>query len=179
MGAAALPKTGAGFGNYLIAGIEEVTLPPAISWWPQTLGWKILSALLLVAISLGLYRALVRWYHNRYRRDALRHLRALERRAQSWQALLAALPPLLKAVALQAYPRTVVASLSGREWLVFLDKQCAASAFSQAPFAELFAIAYRPQEQWQLQESDTQRLLARVRRWIKYHRADLTGGSDA
>ena len=38
------------FGNYMLHGIDEISLPPAVSWWPQTLGWKLL--LLAAAVSL-------------------------------------------------------------------------------------------------------------------------------
>ena len=39
------------FGNYALPGLEEIALPPAIAWWPQTPAWGVVLA--LMAASLG------------------------------------------------------------------------------------------------------------------------------
>ena len=62
------------FGNYAIAGIAEVISPDPVAWLPQTPGWRILGAVILVLLlrwSLKRYRD---WRRNRYRRLALKEL---------------------------------------------------------------------------------------------------------
>ena len=80
------------------------------------------------------------------------------------------MPYYLKVTALQAYPRQDVASLSGENWLAFLDKQYAGTAFSEGIGRKLLAVAYLPQEQWQLSEKDSEALIRMSRLWISKHR---------
>ena len=57
--------------TYILRDIQEVAIPDSVSWLPQTIGWKILGVVLMIAFVYGAYRyALYRW-HNRYRQEAL------------------------------------------------------------------------------------------------------------
>lgn len=158
------------FGNYLLHGIEEVHLPESVSWWPQTIGWQIMGLLLLITVGYRLYLLAKKWWRNRYRRTALNRLAALEQRADVWQQVVRQLPFLLKATALQAYPRSAVAQLSGTRWLEFLDAQFEGAAFSDGPGRGLLQIAYQLENQWNLNEQDADLLISLSRRWIREHR---------
>lgn len=152
------------FGNYLIHGIDEIVLPVPISLWPSTIGWKLLG-LALVAYALYKVTVAVRnWWHNRYRREALRQLSTLAVDAQ-----LAALPFLLKATALHAYPREQVAALSGEQWLDFLDEHCADVSFRRDIGQNLLDMAYLPADQLRLNETQANELIALSRTWIERH----------
>ncbi|MDW6022885.1 DUF4381 domain-containing protein [Mesorhizobium sp. BAC0120] len=103
--------------------LADITLPPPVPWWPQTWGWAVLALFLLALAALALWR----WLHhrrvNRYRREALAELALLERqidRPEQRSAAVRALPELLKRVALAAWPRGEVASLTGERWVEFL-----------------------------------------------------------
>lgn len=159
------------FGNYILHGIEEVHLPESVSWWPQTIGWKLLGILLLLLLS---YRAICwvqHWWRNRYRREALKQLSALEASAHEWQSVVRQLPFLLKTTALQAYPRNEVAQLSGQAWLRFLDAQYPGSVFCNGVGQQLLVIAYQPNTLWQLSEIDAQTLITMTRAWISEHKS--------
>jgi hypothetical protein len=159
------------FGNYMLHGIDEIHVPEPVSWWPQTIGWKVLALVLALWLLYRLYLLASRWWKNRYRRVALARLDALQSRANGqYQQVLASLPELLKATALQAYPRTEIASLSGREWLAFLDAHYDGPEFSGKPGRQLLAVAYQDQSNWQLSAEDANRLIAMVRRWLRQHR---------
>jgi len=158
------------FGNYILHGIEEVHLPEPISWWPQTIGWKLLVLLLLLLLS---YRVVIQtklWWHNRYRRVALKRLSELESSASGWQYVVRQLPFLLKTTALLAYPRVDVAQLSGKPWLRFLDSQYTGPAFSDGVGQELLAVSYKPNSLWMLSESEAQVLITMTRAWIREHK---------
>lgn len=166
------------FGNYILHGIEEVHLPETVSWWPQTIGWKVLGLLLLIAVAYWLSVQAKKWWRNRYRRDALSRLASLEQRADEWQQVVRQLPFLLKATALQAYPRSDVAQLSGTQWLEFLDSQFEGPAFRDGPGQGLLEIAYQPESQWRLSQLDAESLISLSRRWIREHRPatrEITG----
>ena len=159
------------FGNYLIHGIDEIILPDAVSWWPTAPGWKALAVIIVILLLFIGVRWMKRWWRNRYRREALRQLMQVQHHAgKQLQEVVAVLPYYLKATALQAYPRQDVASLSGEHWLAFLDKQYSAAAFSEGIGRKLLAVAYLPQEQWQLSEKDSEALISMSRLWISKHR---------
>ncbi len=158
------------FGNYILHGIEEVHLPETVSWWPQTIGWKVLGLLLLIAVAYWLSVQAKKWWRNRYRRDALSRLASLEQRANGWQQVVRQLPFLLKATALQAYPRCDVAQLSGSLWLQFLDAQYEGPAFHEGSGQILLLVAYQPESQWHIKKHDAQSLIEMSRLWIREHR---------
>ncbi len=166
------------FGNYMLHGIDEIRVPEPVSWWPQTIGWKVLALALLLWLLYRLYLGARRWWKNRYRRAALAQLDAMQRQANGQhQEVLAGLPELLKATALQAYPRTEVAALSGTEWLAFLDSHYDGPAFSDQPGRKLIDVAYRDPSHWQVSAEDASQLIAMSRRWVQQHRA--IGASEA
>ncbi|MFA0049306.1 DUF4381 domain-containing protein [Vibrio sp. 10N.261.51.F11] len=66
--------------TYILRELHDVAIPDIVSWAPQTIGWKILGViLLLVAIYLA-YRLALRWWNNRYRKEALQELMVLDAR---------------------------------------------------------------------------------------------------
>ncbi|MBR9786366.1 MAG: DUF4381 domain-containing protein [Vibrionaceae bacterium] len=58
-------------GSYILSELHDVTVPPSISWYPQTIGWKILAAVFVLALAYIAYRFLRKWWVNRYRKEAL------------------------------------------------------------------------------------------------------------
>ena len=158
------------FGNYLIHGIDEIMLPEAITWWPSAPGWKVLGLTLLAWLLLRMVRLARRWWRNRYRREALSQLKKIQQQAGS-KALdvVASLPYYIKATALQAYPRAEVASLSGESWLAFLDAHYSGPSFAEGTGRKLLAVSYLPREQWQLDESESSRLIQMAQQWIARH----------
>jgi len=106
--------------------LKDIVTPPPVSWFPQTWGWMALAVLLAAILLALLVRWVMRHRANRYRREALLELQALEHDirdpATSRQAVQA-LAALLKRTALAARPRAAVAPLSGAAWTEFLRKQ--------------------------------------------------------
>ena len=158
------------FGNYLIHGIDEIVLPDVIAWWPTAPGWQVLGALLIVGLGIVLYRATIKWWQNRYRREVLRRLSVLQHHSDSrLQDVVAMLPFYMKTTALHAFPRKDVASLSGDKWLAFLDAHYPGPSFVSGPGHKLLSIAYLPREQWVLNDSECEKLISMSRLWIARH----------
>ncbi len=95
-----------------LTGLADIVTPPPVSWIPQTWGWAALGVMILALICWLLLRWRRRHEANRYRREALTALAALDDVAQ--------IPPLLKRTALAVSRREEVAALSGAEWLTYL-----------------------------------------------------------
>ena len=159
------------FGNYLIHGIDEIILPDTISWWPSAPGWQVAGIIATLYLVVKASRLATRWWHNRYRREVLRQLLNVQREAGSrLQDVVAVLPYYMRVTALQAYPRQDVASLSGNDWLVFLDTHYSGPSFSGGIGEKLIAVAYLPPERWQLGEKESHALIEMSRQWIARHK---------
>ena len=64
--------------TYLLKQLHDVGLPEQVSWWPQTIGWKILAWIVLLLLLIWLYKQGKRWWNNRYRREALQAAHSLD-----------------------------------------------------------------------------------------------------
>jgi hypothetical protein len=103
--------------------LADIAVPAPVPWWPETWGWAVLGAARLALATWAIVRGWRRHAANRYRREALAELARLEAgldEAGARSRLVDAVPPLLKRVALAAWPRAEVAALSGATWVVFL-----------------------------------------------------------
>ena len=98
-------------------------LPEPIGLWPPAIGWWLLAAMVIIALTsltLFVYR---RWQKNRYRSQALQLARAALSHYQQHQnprQLAHECNELLKRVALHAFPKEPVAALNGTAWSEFL-----------------------------------------------------------
>lgn len=157
-----------------LSGLADLVEPAPVSWLPQTAGWLALG---IAAVAAGIW-LFVSWRRrreaNRYRVEALRELARLDaalcddmRRG----AALAAVPPLLKRVALAAWPRSEVASLSGAGWVAFLRANAAGVELPEETARLLDDLEYRPPASLAaVSASDAEALVRAARAWIEKHR---------
>jgi hypothetical protein len=162
-----LPPLPEVFGNYAIRGIVEILPPEQVSWLPTTIGWRLVALLLAVLATRWSWRRWQRWLRNRYRTVAVAELEAILAAPASSQQKLASISRLLKATALQAYPRTEVASLSGAEWIKWLNACGNGSVFPRESTRLLAEAVYL--RSTTIADSGLKDLAAASRRWIKQH----------
>lgn len=101
-----------------LKGWMETSIPDPISWWPQTIGWKVVACIafiLLIRFLVWRYRV---YRFNRYRREALWALKQgssgdLNARSHYYFQIL-------KVVAQHIEPST--APMSEMDFMAFLDK---------------------------------------------------------
>ncbi|MEH6910770.1 MAG: DUF4381 domain-containing protein [Oceanicoccus sp.] len=161
-------EEGSGWGNYALNGLVEIQLPEAVSMWPQTPGWWLLLAGLLLWGMVRAYKSVKSYWRNRYRRVALARLQQLRHQFSSGDMTgLSSVPELLKATALQAYPRANVASLYGRDWELFLDMNCSGHIFSQQLSGVLAELSYGDVAQSKVSLDD--QFWLGIQEWIQYH----------
>lgn len=163
------------FGNDWMSNLEEIGVPDAVPFRPETPGWYILAGVLAMATVWLAWRLFQRWRANAYRREALRELSEIEGLVaddSSRAGALQSLPELLKRVALVAYPRARVAELSGDVWLGFLDGTVGTNEFTQGAGRILPDLSYDPMILGQISNSETSDLISLAGSWIRHHRAD-------
>ena len=158
-----------------LANLREIPLPPPVPYIPQTIGWVVVALLLLVILAYIGWRVYQRHLKNRYRRDALAELAAIERKVRanaSSREGLCELPALVKRTALAFAPREEIAGLTGRAWLAFLDRTYPAAGFVDGPGRLLSQLAYETGAGIDtLREDDVNNLLVLIRKWIARHHA--------
>lgn len=156
------------WGNYLLKNLVETQAPNAVGWWPQTIAWQVLFLTGLIYIGFKVYYAIKKYRHNVYRREALAWLENLPPyQISKPDKLYSLLPSLLRKVALSAYKRDEICTLSNEMWLQWLDQQCDKTNFSKIPSFTLNQLAYVPNYDVDVNTMDE--LVAEITLWIKHH----------
>lgn len=162
--------------------LHDLVVPPPVSWWPPAPGWYWLMGIGLVIGFYLLLREFVRWQHNRYRREALAQWRIQWMKladANTRVAATADLAVLLKRAALSAFPRNQVASLTGGEWMAFLDQTGQMDGFASEAGKLLEQAAYDCITPAQCDEARANQAAMLVYRWLRRHRAQSPGKGAA
>lgn len=161
---------GSGWGNYAIKGIVEIQMPEPVSLLPQTAGWWFLLAAMGCALLYTSSKSVQRYWDNRYRRQACEQLNRLQKQFSAGnKAVAGQIPALIKATALQVYPRCHIAQLHGRDWEVFLDESYQGPSFSQNFSGLLSTLSYQ-----QFTGSINEQFWSQLQLWIKTHQVDIT-----
>ena len=153
------------WGNYLLENFVETQAPDAVSWVPSGSGWLLVLMFVFAYSVWKVYIAYQSYKAREYRRDAIAWLKGID---ESQQERYLQLPALLKKVAIKAYGRTKVASLTGVEWEQWLDSECCNCDFESLCPGYLAQLSYGVSANLALQERNV--LLSQVNIWIEHHR---------
>ena len=147
--------------------LRDIHLPGEITFWPPAPGWWILMALVITAMVVGwlLYQR-----NRRYKLSATRmagvQLQEIITRYETDKdpvELLRQLSILLRRLSISLFPRTEVASLTGQDWLAFLDRQTRQDNFSTATGRLLCEAVYRRE----VRADEAELVLKYSQDWIK------------
>lgn len=142
--------------------MQDIIIPPAISFWPLASGWYALG---LIVLSFLFYLFLIfreKRRVNLYRREALQRLKDLK----DIKSVLS----LLKGVALHRYTREDIASLSQDDWWDFVQEHSKVKADTSIRKLSQ-AILYNPNATFNEVELQKVKKLTKV--WIQTHRSTL------
>jgi hypothetical protein len=148
--------------------LHDIVVPAAVPLLPPAPGWYAVGVLALVSfLFLGL-RGWRRYRANRYRREALALLKEIEASGDR-ASVLGEVALLVKRVALAAYPRLQVASLSGEAWRAFLEE--ASGGVGVTPELQRLASdeMYASGASGQPSEEDLRGAFDAARSWILSH----------
>ena len=152
--------------NDALSQLKDIHLPPPVNWWPPAPGWWLLAVLVLAALL-----ALAWFVRRRIKRvdlyqvslQELADIRSHYAEEPDAQRLAAELSRLLRRVAITLWPEAEVASLTGKDWLAWLDARIDGNAFTEGAGRFLEEGTYRPGGDLQ----DAQALLSLVEGWLK------------
>lgn len=157
-----------------LTGLDELALPPPVSYMPQTWGWGVIGLLVLAAVGWGAWRAWKRYLRQRYRRAALLELDALApdtRDPERRTAAVAMLAVLLKRTALAAYPSAGVGAMTDRAWIEFLNRHRGRFETSDGHYLAMASYARKGLDD--TPQADIDALVLRARQWIREHHVEV------
>jgi len=108
--------------------VENIKLSPLMEPSPvafsmDTIGWKILFALLLIIILYSAYKFYLHYKHNKYRRLAVAKIIEISQLSDNeMPSMISQIMFQIKQTALLTFDREKVASLEGNQWLQFLQQ---------------------------------------------------------
>lgn len=145
--------------------LRDIHLPAVPDFWPPAPGWWLMAAVLL---GLMAWAGMLAWRRLKMRQQRRRILALLAHMERSSSGTvtpeyLAELSRLTRRLALMHFPRQEIASLTGQEWLRFLDSSGGDGQFAQGPGR---VLAVGPYMRELPDHVDGHALTALVRRWV-------------
>ena len=145
-----------------LSNLHDIVAPEPVSAWPPAAGWWVVITLAVAWLAILVAHLAARHHRNAYRRAGLTELA----RFKAGGGGLTELSVLLKRVALAAWPREDVASLTGDAWLQFLDSTGGTKDFTSGAGSALGKAATMENA---IPEESLPSLLACCRRWVAEH----------
>ncbi len=147
--------------------LQDIHLPENASFWPLALGWWLLIAVLVVLIAWLIVKVLKRIKQRKYRAKIFTKFDVLEKKlkAKPNNAVIAEINTLLRQLAVTYYPRNKIASLTGGDWLHFLDQSGGTQGFSRGAGRILIEAPYRLEKE--VENLNTKELIPLIRSWAR------------
>ncbi|MDD2658829.1 MAG: DUF4381 domain-containing protein [Methylococcales bacterium] len=144
--------------------LKDIHIPEAIGWWPPAIGWWLLAILIpaLIVLLYWLFKFLTRKTAIKAAKKNLDDIK--QNYALDNITKLRELSMLIRRVSISVNPRTEVASLTGRQWLAFLDKSVTCAPFSEG-CGQLLADA--PYRNTPPTEQEISQLIDQCEDWLK------------
>lgn len=146
-----------------LAALRDIHASATPEFWPPAPGWWLLA--ILVAIAIIFFVLEIR-RHLQQKKQLREVLSLIDQAADSYSGqpvkLATTISKVLRRVAIRQYAVKDVASLSGSEWLGFLDRTGGNGGFSTGPGEVIATAPYG-----QAENIDEQGLLKLARQWVR------------
>lgn len=149
--------------------LEDIHLPASPAFWPPAPGWWIAATLLIALVGFAFYKLLKYRNKRKQQQKILNVLSSFEQDLKEGKGSesIANINRLLRRLALMHYPRQQVASLTGSQWLGFLDTTGATTAFTKGAGRILEDGPYVAQLPENFDSFDSEGLIKAVTQWVK------------
>ncbi|MGY8813907.1 MAG: DUF4381 domain-containing protein [Gammaproteobacteria bacterium] len=147
--------------------LRDIHLPDGLSFWPLAYGWWILIAVIVITaiIAFILYRRNQRARISAITlaREEFTRITSEYQKSNETLKLVKEISILLRRLSISLFPRTEVASLTGEEWLAYLDRYVSGAPFTEGQGRMLVDAPYR--QNVDSEELDT--LIHQCHNWIE------------
>lgn len=156
--------------------LRDIHLPASPDMWPPAPGWWVLATLILFLagwsyLKVSAYRRQKKKL-NQQRQAVFEALRPIENKllsetdSEDINKDIGQLNIVLRQLALMHFPQSEIASLSGKQWLAFLDKSGATQQFSNGAGRVLADAPYLAEAKY-ISKSEIKALIKLVKNWIQ------------
>ncbi len=146
--------------------LNDIHFPGSADFWPLAIGWWILLIVICLALFWGLAWLKKRKQLRKRQKAVFNRLSILEDKLkkEANSETLAEVNILLRQLAVNYYPRSETASLTGGDWLQFLDKSGGTEGFSRGAGRVLIEAPYQTGK---IQNFNQDEFIPLVRNWVK------------
>ena len=145
--------------------LRDIHLPDSTLWWPPAPGWWILFLLVIIALVSIYYflrqRKKTKLSAMYLAKQELEQIENIFNKEKDKLRLVKDLSELIRRVSISVFQRNESASLTGKEWLLFLDNVSDDDSFSNGVGRVLIEAPYQAKPDY-----DEQALLQLVTQWI-------------
>ena len=149
-----------------LAELRDIQLPEAVSTIPA-IGWWITTILIIALLTTTIVFLVKRYRRLAYKREALvaiNELEAIKDNADITDGIYQ-VSLLLKRICITRYGREDTAGLTGKRWLLFLDKTGNTNQFTQGIGSVMGEGLYQPKPDVDLHE-----LVTLAKTWIEHQK---------
>ncbi len=150
--------------------LRDIHLPGDPSFWPLAPGWWLLLILVLLIGAWLVFKLLHRMRQKKHQQQILNEYTQLETKLLNNpnNEAIANINIFLRRLAISKYPRSDIASLTGANWLQFLDESGNTQEFSKGIGRILVDAPYQSGELKNFNSKEfTSSFISLIRAWIK------------
>jgi hypothetical protein len=148
--------------------LQDIHLPDSASFWPLAIGWWILIALVIAIATWIIIKTIKRAKKKKHQRKILAKFKILEQKLKTnpSNATIAEINTLIRQLAITYYPRSKVSSLTGGDWLHFLDESGDTQGFSRGAGRVLIDAPYQ-QDKQTIENLNLNEFIPLIQNWAK------------
>ncbi len=145
--------------------LHDIHLPGSASFWPPALGWWLLLAILFFLTIWLFLKNQKRKKIQQKKKLVLKKLDVLidNIKKNATNESVAEVNTLLRQLALNTYPRADIASLTGVDWLKFLDVSGNTKEFTRGAGRVLIEAPYQAND---LRNFNQDEFLSLIKKWV-------------
>lgn len=158
------------FENILLSQMRDISGLQDISVWPLAIGWWILLFIFLLIIAIIAFRAKRKIDYRKswkYKLELELNYIAKNTSEENAKDNISKLNEILKRIALQTYERNLIASLSEKDWLLWLTDNDPLNFNWLKKGEMLINYPYMPKEKINADLEDISTLAKAVKPWLK------------
>lgn len=148
--------------TYILRDLYDVAVPSAVSWWPQTLGWKIVVSIFALTVLYGFYRYVQYRWRNRYRQEGIEAVTRLDPNEPQFATQLFSI---MKVVL--AYLDRHNNQIFGEAFIDKVNALCSSAPYNRALAQRWMNHLVDPSVQ--LDEADKKALIQQTKQWLRQH----------